>query len=130
MWIRYGYPRSRGITLQSLARSVRPELKPIVRKSHGQLDTLRSAHDRFREQISRQVELLGDKNSSLRRELGEMRTALDGVRQARDSWRDAYRDLEPARIRWREAVRVRPVGLPPETTHAAAAALGFGLGNL
>lgn len=117
-------------TLDSLAEAVGPDLEPVVRKAQAQLGSLRSAHDRFAEQMRRQVELLGDTNSSLRRELTETRTALDTVAQARDSWREAYRKMESARDRWREAARLRLFGLPPEVTHALAAGIGYGLGKL
>lgn len=116
-------------TLDSLARAVGPNLEPVVQRAKSQADSVLSAHDRFREQMRRQVRLLAQDTASLHRELAETRTALDSVAQSADSWRDAYREMESARDRWREAARLRLFGLPPELTHGVVGAGMFLLGT-
>lgn len=110
--------------LDTLARRVGPSLEPVVARARAGLDSLTTAHGRYRTAMERRVRLLVADTASLTRELSEARTALDSALAEAQSWRGAYRDMESARDRWREAARLRLFGLPPEVTHAAAALAG------
>lgn len=116
--------------LDTLARRVRPELEPVLARARSSLDSLTTAQSRFREAMKRRVRLLARDTASLARELKASRSAVDSLSQSYESLRDAYREMESARDRWREAARLRLFGLPPEVTHGAAAVAGVALGTL
>lgn len=114
-------------SLDSLARSVRPALRPVVQTARSQADSALSAHERFRVAMQRQVRLLASDTLSLHRELAQTNETLAQVRVERDTLREALALTAEARDRWKEAATLRIFGLPPELTHGLAAAAGFGI---
>lgn len=113
-------------SLDSLSRSVRAALRPVVQTASSQADSALSAHQRFRVAMERQVELLAADTLSLHRELAQTTETLGQVKVERDTLKAALVATEEARDRWRQAARLRLFGLPTEVTHGAA----FGLGIL
>lgn len=114
--------------LDGLLVAVRPPLRPAVDTAQVQLDSLKTAHTRFRDAMERQVSLLEQDTVSLVRTLRSAEQALDTTRRALDTCQAECAAVRGARDKWRRAAQSNLFGLPSGVPAIGAGALGLVIG--